>query len=40
MRLNSNDLVSGGMVVVRGWSALIPLVTGETLMVPTYMGPS
>jgi len=41
MRLNSDDLVSSGIVVViRGWSALIPLVTGETLMVPTCMGPS
>ena len=40
MRLNSNDLVSSGMVVVQGWSALIPLVTGETLMVPTCMGTS
>jgi hypothetical protein len=26
------------MVVVRGWSTLIPLVMGETLKVPTCMG--
>jgi len=38
MRLNSDDLVSGDMVVVWGWSALIPLVMGETLKVPTCMG--
>eukprot|EP00258_Populus_trichocarpa_P051369 XP_024467388.1 probable protein phosphatase 2C 55 [Populus trichocarpa] len=37
MRLNSDDLVSGGMVVVWGWSALIPLVMGETLKVPTSL---